>query len=82
MTVKLYDSNKSELMAISGLEREGDDLVIKGKIYGAMPMKVTLSPEELRKIGGLISARLIFFVISMFFRRSTKDTAKPGTTSS
>ena len=38
MTAKIFDAQKGELMAISQLEREGNDLVIRGKIYGAMPM--------------------------------------------
>lgn len=38
MTVQLRDANNGELMAISALEREGDVLVVRGKIYGSMPM--------------------------------------------
>jgi hypothetical protein len=68
MTMQLFDANNGELMAISGLERDGDVLVIKGKIYGAMPMNAYLRPEELRKAAGLLSLQLILFLLTMPFR--------------
>lgn len=71
MTAKIYDTNKSELMAISALERDGDDLVIRGKIYGAMPMSARLRPEDARQLLKLLSPRIILFLVIMPFRKST-----------
>lgn len=71
MTAKIYDANKSELMAISGLEREGNELVIRGKIYGAMPMSARLRPEDVRNLLKLLNLKIIIFAISMLFRKST-----------
>jgi hypothetical protein len=71
MTAKIYDANKSELMAISGLEREGNELVIRGKIYGAMPMSARLRPEDVRSLLKLLSLKIIIFAISMLFRKPT-----------
>lgn len=68
--MKLFDPNMGELMAVSALERDGNDLIIKGKIYGSMPIKAKLSPEEARKVFGLLSLRTVLFILSMPFRKS------------
>lgn len=73
MTAKIFDANKSELMAISSLERDGDDLVIRGKIYGAMPMSARLRPEEARHLLGLLRPGILLFLLTMPFRKSTKS---------
>ena len=45
---KILDAQDKELMAIRKLERDGNALVIRGKIFGAMPMVAKLTPEEAR----------------------------------
>lgn len=75
MTAKIFDMNKSELMAISELERDGNDLVIRGKIYGAMPMSARLRPEEVRHLLRLLTPKIIWFALTMPFRSAT---AKPA----
>jgi hypothetical protein len=72
MTAKIFDMNKSELMAISELERDGNDLVIRGKIYGAMPMTARLRPEEARHLLSLLTPRILLFLIGMPFRKAQK----------
>lgn len=72
MTAKIFDASKAELMAISELERDGNELVIRGKIYGAMPMSARLRPEEVRHLLALLTPKIIWFVITMPFRKSTK----------
>lgn len=71
MTAKIFDVNKSELMAISALERDGDILVIRGKIYGAMPMAAHLRPEEVRHLLGLLKPSILLFLLTMPFRKAT-----------
>jgi hypothetical protein len=71
MTAKIFDANKTELMAISELERDGDELVIRGKIYGAMPMSARLRPEEVRKLLTLLTPKIIWFVLTLPFRKSS-----------
>ena len=68
MSAKLFDTNNSELMAINALERQGDELVIKGKIYGAMPMKARLRPEDARELLKTLTIRIALFILSMPFR--------------
>jgi hypothetical protein len=67
--MKLTSADRSELMNVSALERDGNLLVIKGKIFGAMPMTAKLSPAEFRKGLGLLNLRLFFFLLTFPFRR-------------
>ena len=66
--MKLTGPDKSELMTVSALERDGSDLVIKGKVFGAMPMTARLRPEEAKKALKLISPSLAWFILTMPFR--------------
>ena len=44
--MKLYGQDNSVLMEISGIERMGNELVLKGKVFGAMPLVARLKPAE------------------------------------
>ncbi len=68
--MKIYSADKSELMQVSSIERKGDDLVLKGKVFGTMPMSATLTPEQAREALKLLSPRLIFFLLTLPFRKS------------
>jgi hypothetical protein len=68
--MKIYDGQNKELMTVRKLERDGGDLVITGKIFGAMPMKARLKPEEARAALKLLSPRLAWFLLTILFRRS------------
>lgn len=67
--MKLLGPDKSELMNVSSIERAGDDLLIKGKVFGTMPLVARLTPEESRKIFKLINFRLVLFMLTLPFRR-------------
>lgn len=69
MTARIRDGANNELMAIETLERDGEVLVIRGKIYGAMPMTARLSPAEARALLRLLRLRLLPFLVSLPFRR-------------
>ena len=66
--MKLYSADNSELMQVNGLERDGDLLLIRGKIMGAVPMTAKLTPAEFRKGFGLLSPGLVFFLLTFPFR--------------
>jgi hypothetical protein len=68
--LKLYSADKSVLMDIAKIERKGDNLVLKGKVFGTMPMSATLTPEEARKALKLLSPKLIAFIVTLPFRKS------------
>jgi hypothetical protein len=67
--MKLQSSDGSELMTINALERDGDSLLIKGKVFGAMPMSARLNPEAARAALKLLTPRLIFFLLTLPFRK-------------
>lgn len=70
--MKLYSADKSELMQISTVERRGDDLVIKGKVFGTMPMSATLTPENARAFLKLLTPGLAWFLLTLPFRKGAK----------
>jgi hypothetical protein len=67
--MKLYGADNRELMTISEITRDGNTLVVRGRIFGAMPMTAKLRPEEARAALKLLDFRTILFLISLFFRR-------------
>ena len=67
--MKLHSTDGSELMTISALERDGDSLLIKGKVFGTMPMNARLKPEAARAALKLLTPRLIFFLLTLPFRK-------------
>ena len=67
--MKLYSSDRSVLMQVSTLERDGSDLLIKGKVFGTMPMTARLTPAEVRQGLRMLRFRLFLFLLSMLFRK-------------
>jgi hypothetical protein len=67
--VKILSQDGSELMDVEALERDGDSLVIKGKVFGAMPMAAKLSPAEARKGMKLLNLKLVFFLMTFLLRK-------------
>ena len=67
--MKLYSPDKSELMDVSAIERDGADLVIKGKVFGAMPMTARLRPAEARKALKLVDLKTALFILTLPFRK-------------
>ena len=67
--MRVLDANDKELMTVRKIERDGDALVIRGKIFGAMPMVAKLTPAEARAALKLLDARTILFLLTMLFRK-------------
>lgn len=67
--MKLYSADKSELMQVSAIERDGSDLLIKGKVFGTMPMTARLTPAQARQGLRLLGFRRIVFLVTMLFRK-------------
>lgn len=67
--MKLYGSDNQELMNVTSLTREGSTLVIKGRIFGSMPLTAKLRPEEVRAALKLIDFRTLLFLVTMIFRK-------------
>ena len=64
----LYSSDNSRLMEVEALERSGNELLIKGKVFGAMPMTARLTPAEARKGLRLVNFKLAWFLLTFLFR--------------
>jgi hypothetical protein len=67
--MKIYDANDQELMTVRAIAGEDGKLVIRGKIFGAMPMVAKISPKEARAALKLLDFRTILFIISLLYRR-------------
>lgn len=68
--LRILDKGGQELMAVKTLEREGSDLLIRGKIMGAMPMTARLTPQAARAALRMLTPRLMLFLVTLPFRRS------------
>jgi hypothetical protein len=74
MTV--YGAQNEVLMNVTAIESEGNELVVKGRIFGAMPLTAKIPPEEMRAAFRILSFRRILFLISLLFRRASRKAAK------
>jgi hypothetical protein len=68
--MKLYTSDNSELMSVSRIYADGNNLVVEGTIMGAMPIRAIVKPAEMRKALGLLSLRTKWAAFLMLFRGS------------
>ncbi len=67
--MRIFAPDNSELMQVSALERDGNRLVLKGKVMGALPMTARLTPEEARQGLKLLNVRLVLFLLTFLFRK-------------
>ena len=67
--MKLYAPDGSEMMQVSELVVEDGKLLIKGKVFGAMPMTAALKPAEARAGLKLLNVKVLLFLLTMPFRR-------------
>lgn len=67
--MKIFDAQDKELMAVRKIERDGNALIIRGKIFGAMPMVAKLTPDEARAALRLLDFRTILFLLTILFRK-------------
>jgi hypothetical protein len=67
--MKLQSADGGELLTVNALERDGNRLVIRGKVFGAMPLDARLGPEAARALLSLLSPRLVWFLLTLPFRR-------------
>lgn len=70
--MKIYGADNKEMMNITSLERDGSELVIKGKLFGAMPLTAKLRPEDARAAFRLLDFRTALFLLTLLFRRKDR----------
>jgi hypothetical protein len=71
--VKLLSTDGGELMTISALTRDGNNLIIKGKVFGAMPLNAKLGPDAARAALRLLTPGLVWFLLTLPFRREKQS---------
>ena len=64
----ILDANDKELMAIRKIAGEDGNLVIRGKIFGTMPMVAKLTPAEARAALKLLDLKTVLFLLTMLYR--------------
>jgi len=67
--MNIYGADNKVLMSISSIEPEGSSLVLKGKIFGTMPLSAKVHPEDARAALGMMSWKTRLFLLSLLFRR-------------
>ncbi len=67
--MKLHSTDGSELLTVNALERDGNSLLIRGKVFGAMPLNARLNPTAARAALKLLTPRLALFLLTLPFRR-------------
>ena len=76
--MKLYTPDGQELMNVSVIRRDGDNLVIEGTIMGAMPTQAVVRPDEARRAFNLLKPSLWPFLLSFLFRSAGPRPQAPG----
>jgi hypothetical protein len=66
--MKIYAIDDRELMDISEISREGNVLLLRGRIFGSMPVTAKLTPAQARAALKLLDLRTTLFFLSLFFR--------------
>lgn len=67
--MKIYGPDGREMMTVTSIERDGSDLVVRGKLFGTMPLTAKLKPAEARKALRLLKPKTILFLLTLPFRR-------------
>ncbi|MEJ2410271.1 MAG: hypothetical protein P8Y58_01940 [Novosphingobium sp.] len=67
MQLKTIDSDA--LMDVKALRRDGDNLVIEGRIMGALPIQAMLTPDQARAALKLIDFKTVLFLLTILFRK-------------
>ena len=67
--MKLYGPDNSELIQITSLESEDGKLVMKGKVFGSMPLTAKLTGTEARHALKLLNFKLVMFLLTFLFRK-------------
>jgi hypothetical protein len=69
--MKLYGTDRQELMTVERIERDRGRLVIRARVFGTMPMAVALNSADVRAGMKLLGWRGVLFLLTMPWRRST-----------
>jgi hypothetical protein len=67
--MKLFGPDNNELLQITSLEADDGKLVMKGKVFGSMPLTAKLTGTEARNALKLLNFKLVLFLLTFLFRK-------------
>lgn len=70
--MKMYDKDGNEMMDIQSIDRDGDDLVVNGKMMGSMSAQIYVRAEEIWKARKLMSPSLLASMPLMLLKSSRR----------
>lgn len=66
--MKIFSSDKSELMDVTAIEIKDGTLLVRCKVFGTMPVTAVLTPQEARRGLALLNLRSIWFLLTLPLR--------------
>ena len=73
--MKVYSTDGSILMQVQAIEKAqaASEIVFRGMVMGSMPVKGRITPEEARRLIGMLLRNVNWLFLLMFlFKRNTK----------
>ncbi|MEQ8743638.1 hypothetical protein [Parasphingorhabdus sp.] len=70
--MQLKTTDDESLMDIQSLRQDGENLMIEGRIMGALPIRAILTPQEARAALKLLDVHTIIFLLTLLFRRGQR----------
>lgn len=74
--MKFHGPDGGEIMTVTALERKGPSLVVRGQVFGAMPLSAELRPEDARAVFQLLDRKVLWCLLTILFRRSVGKTVR------
>ncbi len=67
--MQLKTMDNESLMDVLAIRQHGNDLLIEGRIMGALPIRAVLTPDQARAALKLLNIRTVLFLLTLLFRR-------------
>lgn len=77
--MKVFSKEGMEMMDVKSIERDGDNLVIKGKIMGAMSAVMVIKPADVWQAAKLLGLANILRLPFILFKGVVNGQKKVGT---
>jgi hypothetical protein len=75
--MKMFTREGLEMMEVKSIEREGERLIIKGKVMGSMPTTLCVRPEDVWAAWRLMPWSVIFRLPLMLLKGFRRHRASP-----
>jgi hypothetical protein len=67
--MQLKTTDNDALMDIQVIRQQGNNLLIEGRIMGALPIRALLTPDQARAALKLLNFKTFCFLLTLLFRR-------------